>query len=702
MTKVFEDARLELATFFREILSGAMIGACFGAISVAGTMAQVSGLPMTSELVFVAVSWCCACIIGGVSVIGFAAARFVYVGLFRKSNARRMWRGAASLAICLWIVLIPSEEASDAYWEHVLTLFVVIIAFGICVWIADRYRLVKAPVFWSGINLLLLCGLLLKVTISGPLKHGIQPAGALLVFIALAVSTVPFLCCSLRMFRRYVPAGVALVMLFLGFVWFLFPYRNPLAGTGASKRTNILLITVDTLRADHLGCYGNGTVRTPFIDQIARQGVLFENTISPTPFTNPSHTSILTGLYPGNHGVVLNNPIDLESGVLTLPRILSQNGYKTAAFISGFTLKRDVCRLMEEFELYDDDFSTHWFIPEACTTRGFSSLLLNLPQSAHLLSRVSKYERRADNVTNAARLWLRSNSGAPFFLWLHLFDPHSPYTPPAPYNKMYDAKYTGKANGDFHVFPLRERLEMIQSPKDLNHIKALYAGEVSYVDEQIGGLLAELDALHLSESTLLIFTSDHGESLTEHNYYFDHGVCLYDEDLRVPLILRFPDGRDAGTRHTNMTQLVDIFPSVLSYLGIPSPGKSDGRSLMNQLTASADLSGSHIAVSVIFEGRIQGGKSLLSIRTPEWKYIRTSPWFADRVVIPGHEEFYDLAADPEETRNLIDARPDMLKQCQSVAAQYWNAWFLTPRDATGRHRLSTPALEKLRSLGYVR
>jgi arylsulfatase A-like enzyme len=686
-------------SFFEVLLGGALIGSCFGLIDAARTMPEISRLPMTSELMVIALAWYSAAAIGALSAIAFAAFKSGYRRLLRKGRVNPAWSGALSMAICTWIVLAPAETGSDGKGAILLAIFAAAVAFGAALWIARRYSAFRAPAFWGAINLLLLCGFLLRITASGPLSHGTKPAAALLVFVPLAVSALPFLIRSSRLLRRSVPAGIILVMSGLAFAWFVPGSGNP--RTGAAAKPNILLVTVDTLRADHLGCYGNRTVRTPFIDQIARQGVLFENTISPTPLTNPSHTSILTGRFPGNHGVVLNRPIDLESNVLTMPRILSQSGYKTAAFISGFTLKREVCRSINEFDLYDDDFSSHWFIPEPAATRGFSNILLRLPQILHLYYPISGYERRADHAVNAAKWWLRANRGTPFFLWLHLFDPHSPYIPPAPYNKMYDGRYTGKANGDFYGFPVQQRLEMIQNPKDLNHIKSLYAGEVSYVDTQIGDMLAELDALHLSDTTLLIFTSDHGESLTEHNYYFDHSVCLYDEDLKVPMIFRFPDRKGAGSRYADVVQLVDIFPTVLSYLGIPMPGNMDGVSLLKPAELSTDSNRSRPAISAIFQGEIQGGKSLLSIRTPQYKYIRTSPWYGDRLIIPGHEELYDLVADPEENRNLADAKPDELVKCRSVAEGFWKTWF-TGKEAVGRQQVSKPALEKLHSLGYVR
>jgi arylsulfatase A-like enzyme len=701
MSAMVEEGKHRVRTLFELTFISALIGGCFGLIDIARDFSLFSGLPMTSELIIIAAAWYAGAAMGSIFAMAFAAVMFVYGHTFGEGRASAVWPGTASMAICFWLTLLPKEAETGSYWTHVLTVFALVFIFGLFGLIVRRYRVVRAAVFWGVINLVLLCWLLLRVTQLGPVKHGTWPVGALFVFVPLAVATVPFFFSSSRLYRWSVVSVAALMMFLLALTWFRPLSWNPQSVPGAANKTNVLLITVDTLRTDYLGCYGNERVRTPSIDRLSRQSVLFENAISPIPITNPSHTSILTGLYPGNHGVAVNGPMDFESDVLTMPRLLSKQGYKTAAFISGYTLKRDVCRLKEEFELYNDDFSNHWFLPEISATRGFSSKLLSLPLSMHPSSRVYGYERRADRTVDDAKEWLRRNTHGPFFLWLHLFDPHSPYTPPAPYNKMYDGKYTGKVKGDFHVFSFRERLDIAQNTNDLNHLKALYAGEVSYVDEQIGRLLAELDDLHLSERTLIILTADHGESLTEHNSYFGHGACLYDVDLKVPLIFRFPDGKGAGTRHAGIVQLVDILPTILGYLGIPIPARSDGVSLLSPMEASTDLNRPSVAVSVILEGHLQHGRSLLSLRTTQYKYIRVSPSIVDRIFIPGREELYDLVADPQETRNMFDVKPDVLKRYRSLAAGFWNAWFLAPKKNTGSQRLSKSAIEKLRALGYI-
>jgi arylsulfatase A-like enzyme len=222
---------------------------------------------------------------------------------------------------------------------------------------------------------------------------------------------------------------------------------------------------------------------------------------------------------------------------------------------------------------------------------------------------------------------------------------------------------------------------------------------VSYADEQVGRLLSVLDRLGLDDRTLVIATSDHGESLTEHDYYFDHTVCLYDPSLRVPLIFRFPGGEPAGRRCTGLVQLIDVCPTILDYLGVGGNPEPDGASLLRQCVGVSDRFESEIAISTVFTGEIVGGKSLLSIRTPHHKYIRTSPWFGDLLVISGRDEFYDLVEDPGEVRDLAEREPPMLGGFRELGDEYWDAWM--SRKIAKPGPISRQTAETLRSLGYL-
>ena len=295
--------------------------------------------------------------------------------------------------------------------------------------------------------------------------------------------------------------------------------------------------------------------------------------------------------------------------------------------------------------------------------------------------------------------WLRLNSLSRFFLWIHFYDPHGNYEPPPPFDRMYDPDYSGTASGKWYGITMEERERLIQDPRELEHIKALYAGEVSYVDQKIGELLSQMDRLDLMEQTLIVLTSDHGESLTEHDYFFDHSVCLYDPSLKVPLIFRFPNGNGAGKRVPNLAGLTDILPTILDSLGAEAPRNLDGQSLLEDSDNPSPDSASRTVISAIFRGEIQGGKRLVSVRSADRKYIRTSAWWADLRFMPASEEFYDLTLDRGETRNMVTEEADQVASFRDLAATYWERWHATtePRSSP----LSEEDTEILRSLGYV-
>ena len=276
--------------------------------------------------------------------------------------------------------------------------------------------------------------------------------------------------------------------------------------TGRSGWLNVLLITLDTTRADYLGCYG-GSVQTPALDDLARRGVLFSQALTPAPITLPAHASLLTGLYPHHHAARTNGFYRLEDTHKTLARELKNAGYATGAIISAMVLGSRY-GLAAGFDNYHDDFSDARPQPQ-----GYEA------------------ERRADRTTDHAVAWLREHCGGPFFLWVHYFDPHVPYDPPPPYAQQY-----------------------AQNP---------YAGEIAFMDAQLGRLLDALQQLGLGDNTLVIAAGDHGESLNEHG-----------EGLLLPALQ--PDGtrasdhgvRRAGRRRprSGLVSLTDVMPTALSLL----------------------------------------------------------------------------------------------------------------------------------------
>ncbi len=338
----------------------------------------------------------------------------------------------------------------------------------------------------------------------------------------------------------------------------------------AEQRVNVILITLDTTRADHLGCYGHSAALTPTLDELAERGALFERAYTPVPLTLPAHASIHTGLYPFEHGIFTNGNHGLAADIPTLAEVLAERGYATGAFIAAFVLNR-VFGLDRGFETYDDDFDA----PPTVEPPG-------------------DRKRSADQVIDRALAWLTTqltvHETKPFFCWVHLFDPHAEYL-------------------DHHeTFGDRFR----ENP---------YDAEIAYVDLQLKRMIDFLDARRLTERTIIIVAGDHGEGLTEHRERW-HGYMLYDSTLRVPLIVSGPHIR-SGQRVADPVSLVDLVPTALEYLDIPCPAAIGSRSLKPALSGENCPPTPCYAVSR--EAFLEEGWAPLScLVTTEWKYIRTT------------------------------------------------------------------------------
>jgi len=290
--------------------------------------------------------------------------------------------------------------------------------------------------------------------------------------------------------------------------------------SGALDDCSLLLVTLDTTRADRLGCYGNGAVETPALDRIAREGVLFSFATAVTPVTLPSHASVLTGLYPSSHGARANGLFRLEEGHETLAERLSAEGLRTGAFVSSFVLNAQF-GLAQGFEHYDDELPR-----EEGPRRNFRT-------------------RRADHTTDRALDWLRETAPERFFLWVHYIDPHHDYAPPSPFRERY--------------------------------AKNLYDGEIAFVDAQLRRLMEALEELELTEKCLVVVVGDHGEGLGEHREG-THGYLLYESTLRVPFLMSCGKRLGGGKHCPRPVSHVDVMPSVLELFGLGT-GESDGVAL---------------------------------------------------------------------------------------------------------------------------
>jgi arylsulfatase A-like enzyme/Tfp pilus assembly protein PilF len=402
----------------------------------------------------------------------------------------------------------------------------------------------------------------------------------------------------------------------------------------------VLLITVDTLRADRLGCYGARRVETPAMDALAQDGVRFANAYAQVPITLPSHTVILSGMYPASSGVRDFTNSGIPPNVGLLAEAFKRQGYVTAAFVSAFVLD-GTWGFSRGFDTYDDHFDARQF-----ETRNPGSI-----------------ERRADATVGRLLAWLKARSGGkssaqPFFVWLHLFDPHSDYNPPEPFR----TRYAGR----------------------------LYDGEVAYADSQLARLFGELRRSGEYDRALIALLADHGESLGEHGED-EHGFFVYNAATHVPFILKLPHSEGARRVIAQPVGTIDLAPTLLDLLRLRDPirGQFQGSSLASLALGRAASAERPVYSETYYPWSSFGWAPLRALVTRKFRFVEAP-----------RAEIYDVAADPGETRNLIDSRRSdseaLRAELQNLERRY------TARAATAKGPpLAPETVEKLKSLGYV-
>ena len=462
-------------------------------------------------------------------------------------------------------------------------------------------------------------------------------------------------------------------------------------------QTDVLLVSIDTLRADALGCYGNANARTPTIDSLAAEGVLFEDATSQANTTVPSHATMLSGLYPIEHGAVSNGR-PLSSRARTLGDLLART-HHTAGFVSGFTLVDESCGLASRFDWYDDQLLAWRWLPRVVERLHLVGALIRLAERRGL--DIRRADRPAEETVDAALAWLATRGDEPLFTFVHLYDPHVPYEPPAAFARLHDANYEGSRNWYDLDAGARERL--VKDPSQVARMKALYAGEVSYADAQLARLLEGLRASGRLERTLVILASDHGEGMGSHGYWFDHGTFLFDEELHVPLVLRLPKAAHAGRRVKEQVRLLDVAPTVLDVLGLQPATPLSGASLLplaqglpddrrRPSFALADIAGSLSG----FE--LRGQRQ--SLRTARCKLVWTSSHWLDAERVPEREEFYTLDTDPSEQTDLR-ANGAVPFQPFDELQRDLSTWRERTGSAANDAELRDDVVEQLRKLGYL-
>ncbi|UCC39292.1 MAG: sulfatase-like hydrolase/transferase, partial [Candidatus Aminicenantes bacterium] len=350
-----------------------------------------------------------------------------------------------------------------------------------------------------------------------------------------------------------------IILVFVCFTSVLSRTKNKAKKSG---ELNILLVTLDTTRADRIGCYGYEKAKTPNLDSLALNGVMFSNAYCQVPLTLPSHCSLLTGTYPFYHQVRNNGFYYLTPSYLTLAEILKERGFKTSAFVSSFTVDSRF-GTDQGFDFYDDKFT------EAEVLKNFRS------------------ERKADKVYASFSDWLDENFNQKFFCWVHFFDPHVPYDPPSPFKE-----------------------EFLERP---------YDGEIAYMDHYIGKMLEKLKEKNIDDNTLIVLVGDHGEAFGEKGE-IDHGFFIYDVTLKVPLIFYSQNSLPPGLVINARVRLIDIMPSILEMLEIPANKEIQGVSLLPYIKdrRKDDLPS---YIETYYPRENHGWSELIGLINGKWKYI---------------------------------------------------------------------------------
>ena len=446
-----------------------------------------------------------------------------------------------------------------------------------------------------------------------------------------------------------------------------------LGAASCSRRpANVVLITIDTLRADHLGAYGYARDTSPALDALAHDGTRFARCYAQSVTTRASHASIFTGCYPATHGVLSN--VEEYPDRPSLMTALKARGYVTAGFVSSVVLNRKfgVQRQLDHF----DDAST--------TTE------VNRPNMA---------ERPARATLTAALAWLEQRDPArPFFVWIHLIDPHGPYAAPEnPDRFVGDAHATpgrrslplGDTNIGFGDIP---RYQILNGNQDPDFYVARYDGEIRYADDALGEFFQRLRALGLYDRTVIAVTADHGETLDEPNHrrYFSHGLVAYEEDAHIPLIVHEPAGRRrlSGVDANAAVLSIDVAPTLLELVDAAVPAEFEGRSILRGARAPEEPIFSLGSYGTVQTERMMGTQK--GVLRSGWRYLINS--------LDGAEELYDHRGDPHEERNVAAANSEVLADLRRVLAE-----FLAHPGAQNRASdVSPEERERLKALGYVR
>lgn len=418
------------------------------------------------------------------------------------------------------------------------------------------------------------------------------------------------------------------------------------AGKAKTTRPNVFLITIDTLRADHVHCFGDQQIQTPALDSLAKDGIRFSQAFTPSPITNTSHTTILTGLLPSSHGVT-DFAVPLAASHPTWAELLHKQGYHTAAFIGAVILdsKSLAPGLDRGFDHYD-----------------------NFPEHPQTKSRWGRVERRGMDVVQRAETWLTAHPVGSHFVWVHLYDPHDPYEPPPPYSQIYKDR--------------------------------LYDGEIAYADSALAHFLAYLKKQGWYENSLIVAVGDHGEGLGEHQED-THGIFLYDSTIHVPLLIKLPQHRHAGHEVAAQVRTTDILPTVLDVAAVTAPEHFDGRSLKpyfdNGETANRTAFGEtdyplRFGWAPLRSVREDGFKFIEAPR-PELYDLKRDPHESQNEYHPWNSTVQQLRAKLAQWRAQIPTQPKSAGAVgQGTTDELKALGYLGPADALSSTNVPEPSL----------
>lgn len=417
-------------------------------------------------------------------------------------------------------------------------------------------------------------------------------------------------------------------------------------------KTNVVLIIVDTLKPDRLGCYNYPIPTSPNIDNLASESALFENVITCSPVTLPSVSAILTSTYPIHNNVRYNGMFFLSDSFTTLGETLKENGYKTAAFVGGFPLDSRF-KVDQGFDIYDDDFSNS-------AKQG---------KRKWIGHKAEDFERSATEVNERAFRWLEEVKDEQFFLMVHYFDPHWPYDPPEPYATEF------------------------QSP---------YDGEVAYTDKQVGKLLEKLGELGLMKNTLIVFTGDHGEGLGAHKE-LTHGQFIFDTTMKIPLILYHHKHIPKGRRINTMVKSIDIMPTILEFLGISVSHHTQGVSLLPAFDKKLKESPALLETMLpYYESEDLGDipVKIMGLRTGEWKLVQVELLEEGRHGWIG--QLYNVKKDPLEVFNVREGNQETYMRLLEEMKSIIETSEVEADAGKNIMEMDAETRQKLKSLGYLK